>query len=170
MLNRVGDVVPTEQQVESLVEDVVAIQKRIEKFTVSLTREERVSSAKMRTGGEGVVGAVGQLAEEHEIALPQITVQGMTADLTLAQRLRPLAEAARQLSQRVDDTILTAQSECWWSATAFYTTLARVAAVSPTLQEALRPIVDFFAQGPRKKAPPATPSPSTPTTPTKSGS
>ena len=141
----------------------MAIQKKIAKFTVSLTSEERVGSAKMRTGGEGVVEAVGQLAEQHEIALPQITVEGMTADLTLAQRLRPLAEAARRLSQRVDDTILTAQSEAWWSATAFYTTLARVAAVSPTLQEALRPIVDFFAQGPRKKTPPPTP-PATPTT------
>ena len=159
MQNRVGDVIPSEKQVESLVEDIQAIQKKIEKFTVSLTSEERLASAKMRTGGEGVVAAVAQLAEQHEIALPQITVEAMMADLTLAQRLRPMAHAVRELSQRLDDTILTAQGECWWSATAFYTTLARVAAVSPALQQALRPIIDFFAHGPRKKpdAPPTPP-------------
>jgi hypothetical protein len=85
----------------------------------------------------------------------------VTGSLTLAQRLRPLAEASRQLSRRLDDTILNARSECWWSATALYTALARVATGNPELEAALAPVVDFFAIGKRKKQqqqpPPSTP-------------
>ena len=75
----------------------------------------------------------------------------MLADLTLAQRLRPIASAVDQLNQRLSDTLLEAQSECWWAATAFYTSLCRVAGADPALKAALKPIVDFFATGRRKK-------------------
>jgi hypothetical protein len=60
--------------------------------------------------------------------------------------------------RRLDDSILNARSECWWSATALYTALARVADGNPELESALAPVVGFFAIGKRKKPQPPTPS------------
>jgi hypothetical protein len=80
-----------------------------------------------------------------------------TPQLLLAKRLRPLANAATALSQRLDDTILQAQSECWWAATAFYSTLARISGANAKLAAALKPIIDFFAVGRRKAKAPALP-------------
>ena len=82
----------------------------------------------------------------------------MKADLLLAQRLRPLSVEveveAEALRQRLDDTVLEAQSECWWAATAFYTALSRMIYADPRLEAALGPIIEFFAVGRRKvKAP-----------------
>ena len=107
---------------------------------------------KMRTGGEPIVADIAKLASDHGITLPQITVDGMLADLALAQRIRPLASAIAQLNQRLSDTVLEAQSECWWAATALYTSLLRVSSGDPVLAAALKPIVDFFAVGRRKRA------------------
>ena len=62
---------------------------------------------------------VRDLSPGHQIALPRISVNDMTQDLVLAQRLAPLAALLETLSQKVTDTILQAQSECWWAAMAF---------------------------------------------------
>ncbi len=94
-------------------------------------------------------------ASSPRLALPKISVDGMKRDLLLAQRLRPLATQATKLAQRLDDTILEAQSECWWAATAFYSALARISGADAALQKAMEPIVAFFAVGRRKaKEPP----------------
>jgi len=67
-------------------------------------------------------------------------------------------DVTQQLLRRLEDTVTNAQSESWWAATALYTALARVAVASPELQAALRPVVEFFAIGRRKKTPaPVTP-------------
>jgi hypothetical protein len=105
----------------------------------------------MRTGGENIVAQVGALAQAHGITLPQVSVDGMLADLRLAQRLRPLASAVEQLSQRLNDTVPEAQSECWWATTALYTALSRVAGANASLESELKPVVEFFAAGRRKK-------------------
>ena len=105
---------------------------------MALSAEEQAATVKMRIGGDPIVADIAKL----------------TKDLTLAQRLRPLASAVEQLSQRLSDTVLEAQSECWWAATAYYTSLCRVADADPVLEAALRPIIDFFAVGRRKKPAP----------------
>ena len=154
MQDKVGTKVPSEKDVQKLVDDLKAIQAKIEEYTITLTSDERQTTTKMRIGGEGVVETIGSLAAEHKLSLPEISVEGMNADLLLAKRLRPLANAATGLAQRLDDTILQAQSEYWWAATAFYSTLARISGANANLQAALKPVVDFFAVGRRKpKAP-----------------
>lgn len=155
MQDKVGSNVPTEQEIQNLVDDLKALQAKVEAYTISLTTEERSATTKMRIGGEGVVGTIGTLATDHKLSLPEISVEAMNADLLLAQRLRPLASAAGAFAQRLDDTILEAQSECWWAATAFYTTLARLSGANATMQSALKPVVDFFAVGRRKPKAPA---------------
>ena len=152
MQDKVGSQVPTTDQIEQLVADVEAIAERIAAFTVTLAADERASTVKMRTGGEPIVADIAKLASDHGITLPQITVDGMLADLTLSQRIRPLANAVEQLNQRLSDTVLEAQSECWWATTALYTSLLRVSSGDPVLAAALKPIVDFFALGRRKRA------------------
>ncbi len=154
MVDKVGTKVPSEKDIQKLVDDLKALQAKIEEYTITLTSEERQATSKMRIGGEGVVEAIGGLATEHKLSLPEISVDAMNADLLLAKRLRPLATAAAALAQRLDDTILQAQSECWWAATAFYSTLARLSGANADLQAAIKPVVDFFAVGRRKpKAP-----------------
>lgn len=154
MQDKVGNQIPTTEQVNQLIADVATLSDSIAAFTVTLTAEERKSTVKMRIGGEAIVADISKLVQDNGITLPQISVDGMLADLTLAQRLRPLASAVDQLSQRLNDTVLEAQSECWWAATAFYSSLCRVAGANPVLEAALRPIIDFFAVGRRKKPAP----------------
>jgi len=114
------------------------------------------------------VALLSKLAEERGIVLPDISVAEMTASLTVAKMLRPLADTTRQMQQRLDDTITNAQSDCWWTATTLYTALARIAEGSPDLQVALQPAFSFFARGKRKKGPAPPVTPVTPVTPTKS--
>jgi hypothetical protein len=108
----------------------------------------------MRARGERVVELVGTLAARHQVALPRISVIDMNADLALAQRLAPLAQLLETLSQKVADTILQAQSECWWAAMAFYSALTRLSDVDPELEDALKPAVEFLARRPQSEAEP----------------
>ena len=154
--------VPTEKQVEALIAGVTAIQKQLEGFTISLTNAQRRATTKMRPGGEKIVAAVAKLAVERGLVLPEVNIDDMAASLELADRLRPLGDTTRALLRRLDDTITNAQSDCWWSATALYTMLSRVAAASPDLQAALQPATAFFARGKRRKGPATPVTPATP--------
>src|SRR5215212_978111 len=155
MKNRVGNVVPSDQEIQRLLKDVQNLAARIEKFTVTLSAEERQRTTKMRAQGERIVEMVGDLATRNEVSLPRISVEDMKDDLTLAQRLAPLAQALEGVSQTVSDTILQAQSECWWAATAFYTALSRLSDADAQLEGALKPAVEFFARRRRSEPLPA---------------
>jgi hypothetical protein len=153
MQNRVGSVIPSTQEIERLVKDVENLAAKIPKFTLTLSAEERLRTTKMRASGDRLVGLVSDLANRHEVALPRISVEDMNDDLQLAQRLMPLAMALASVSQTISDTILQAQSECWWAATAFYTALTRLSDVDPQLESALKPAVEFFARRRRTEPP-----------------
>ena len=155
MKNRVGNVMPSDPEVQRLVKDVQNLAARIEKFTVTLSSEERQRTTKMRAQGERIVEMVGDLATRNEVSLPRISVEDMKNDLTLAQRLAPLAQALESVSQTVSDTILQAQSECWWAATAFYTALSRLSNADAQLEGALKPAIEFFARRRRSEPLPA---------------
>ena len=116
----------------------------------------------MRPGGDAIVATLSKLAREREVAIPEISVESMNDNLALAQGLRPLADASADLTRRLEDTITHAQGECWWTATALYTALARVAEANPELEVALQPVVSFFAVRKRKKPQGKPPSSSTP--------
>jgi hypothetical protein len=149
MKNRVGSVIPSAEEIQQLMKDIERFAARSERFTRMLSAEERQRTTKMRVRGERIVALVGTLAARHQIGLPRISVDDMTGNLVLAQRLAPLAPMLEALAQKVSDTILQAQSECWWAAMAFYSALKRLSDVDPELEEALRPAVDFLARRPR---------------------
>ena len=117
--------------------------------------QERQRTTKMRAQGERIVEMVGDLATRNEVSLPRISVEDMKNDLTLAQRLAPLAQALESVSRTVEDTILQAQSECWWAATAFYTALSRLSDADAQLEGALKPAIEFFARRRRSEPLPA---------------
>ncbi len=157
MQDKVGQHVPSASQVEKLITELEKLASSTGKFTIALTTEERKHTLKFRPGGEKIVALLGQLVQKHGVSLPGVSVDGMNADLELATVLAPLDVAAAAFAQRVSDTRLEAESECWWAATAFYTALARTAESDPTLAAALKPVIEFFATGRRKKAATAPP-------------
>jgi hypothetical protein len=158
MQNRLGSVIPSDEDIQTLVKDIESVGTKLEKFTLMLSAAERRHTTKMRASGERIVELVGDLAVRHELALPRISVVEMKDDLTLARRLAPLEQAIAHLSQTVADTILQAQSECWWAATAFYTALTRLSDADPELEAALKPAVEFFARRRRSEPLEAEPS------------
>jgi hypothetical protein len=153
MEHRVGDPLPSEGDVDKLVNDVGTIRTKTEKFCVALTTEERKKAVKFREGGDAIVALVGKLLDEHGVTLPDVTRDGMTADVQLARRIEPLRASIASLLQLLDDTILEAQSEAWWAATAGYTALARMSKGNARLEADLRPAVEFFRLGKRTPKP-----------------
>lgn len=156
MQNRVGAVVPSEEEIQALVKDVQNLAAKVQRFTLMLSAEDRKRTTKMRARGERIVELVGDLAVQNQVSLPRISVADMKNDLALNQRLAPLAQALSNLSQAISDTMLQAQSECWWAATAFYSALSRLSDLDPQLETSLKPAVEFFARK-RKREPDAEP-------------
>jgi hypothetical protein len=148
--NRVGTFVPSEEEIQGLVKDVQTLAAKLQKYTLTLSAEDRRRTTKMRTRGEQIVELVGELAARNQVALPRISVADMKNDLALNRRLAPLAQELARISQEISDTMLQAQSECWWAATAFYSALARLSDADPQLESSLKPAVEFFAHRRRR--------------------
>lgn len=154
MQNKVGQTNPTTKQIQDIMNQLDQIDVTSEPFTTFLSTEERKAALKFRPGGEKIVALIAELAATYNTSLHGISIADMKADLQLSQDLAPMASKLEMLSQRVSGTVLEAQSECWYAATAYYTALARIASSDPKLQAALKPVVDFFATG-RRRAKPA---------------
>ena len=151
MDNRVGDPLPTETEIAKLVKEVSAIGATLEKTCVALTSDERKKAVKIRSGGDAIVAVIGRLLDDHGVTLPDVTRDDMNADIQLVRRLAPLRDALASVLQLVDDTVLEAESEAWWAATAGYTALHRMAKGNAKLEADLKPAVEFFRIG--KRAP-----------------
>lgn len=146
MDDKVGSDVPTEKQVKALIQKVNDLHDEIEKFTIKLTVDERRHQLRFRPGGEPIVALLGELSTKYGIALPDMPVEGMIDDLTLAQRLAPLASAVNLLGERLDDTLSQARSEAWQAATGNYSVLLRVSAANASLASEIAPAKSFFGR------------------------
>ncbi len=153
MEDRVGQNNPTSKDVQALIDELRALRKKTEKYTVSLTTDDRRSMGRLRPGAEAIVAALGTLAAKQELKLPKISLQGMKDDLDLQAILTPLLAELQSLTQRIEDTVVEAQTECWWAATAYYTALNRMSAADAELADALKPATEFFATGKRRGVP-----------------
>ena len=151
MENRVGDVVPSESEAMKLLAEVEALAKKIDKYGEALTQDERQRTLKPPVGSEAVTLLIAKLLEKHDVALPGLSAEDMRADLTLAQRLLPVAEALSALERKVQDVILQANHERWAATTAGYTALGRVMGASPALENEMRPALDLFGAGRKRK-------------------
>lgn len=155
MENKVGDEVPTEAEIVAAVKVIAELRAKLAKFTVKLTPEERRHLLRFRPGGERIVELIGGLAEKYDVTLPDMPVEGMRDDLTLAQRLAPLVREVNLLGEHLADTTAAAYSEAWQAATGNYSVLSRVSAANPALASELGPAKEFFATRKRKTTPPA---------------
>lgn len=150
MDNKVGTDVPSAEEIQELLEQTLAISAALEKYTIKLTPEDRRYLAPFLPGGEPVVQLVGDLAEKYGVVLPDMPVDGMRADLTLAQRLAPLVSQFALVLSRLEDTTAQGRSEAWQAATGNYSVLVRVSAANPSLAKELEPARAFFARKRRK--------------------
>ena len=162
MQDRVGAKVPTDEQVAGWLATIKKLQQEMEPYGVSLTPEERRHTLKFRPGGEAIVHALAVSVRGHEVALPGITADGMEADLSVVEKLKPVRDAAEALYQFADDTILEASSECWYAATAYYTALSRMITGYPDIKAVVAQVASLFATGRRKQATPVSPPPAKP--------
>jgi hypothetical protein len=150
MEDRVGTNMPSDAEVQQLEKDLASVRQRLEKYCVTLTPKERKGLLKMRPGGEAIAALVGRLATDHGVTLPGANTPAMNADLELARRLQRVETEVAKVRRLVRDTVLEAQSEAWWAATALYTALNRTRSSQPSLEADLQPAVAFFATGRRK--------------------
>jgi len=153
MQDRVGSKIPTEEQISGWLTKIKQLQQEITPFGVGLTPDERRHTLKFRLGGEPIVHGLAAAVRNHDVALPGVTADGMEADLTLAQKLKPVRDAAESLYQFADDTILEATSECWYAATAYYTAFSRMVSSFPDIKALVSEVALFFAR--RRRQPEA---------------
>lgn len=151
MENLVGDHLPSEAEVGKLVKQLEDVAHKLEAFTIKLTPDARRMLPKFRPGGDEVVARVATLAKKHDVDNDDTPVAGMSADLALVRRLAPLVSAATQLAERLDDTTLQAQGECWHAATSLYSLLMARAKNNAALASELADTRAFFATGRRAK-------------------
>ena len=157
MENRVGDKIPEAAESAALVEQTKNMGAALEEYSVLLTPEERQRALKMPGGGADIAQLVVSLLRKHKVALPNISADDIEADLLLASRLRPLIPALERVLRLAGDGILEAESEAWYSTTAGYTALVRLSGTDAALLADLKPAMDFFGVGRKRK--PRTPAP-----------
>lgn len=151
MDNRVGDELPSETEAEKLVKDVEAIAKKIDKYGDSLSPDERQRALKPPDGSEPITELIASLIAKHKVSLPGVGADDMLADLTLARRLAPLTRAIAHLERKVQDVVLQANAERWAATTAGYTTLVRAMGANPELENEMKPALQFFGVGRKRK-------------------
>jgi hypothetical protein len=115
-------------------------------FGVRLTLDERKRTLKFRPGGERIVELMVAIATRYGVKLPGVSVEGLAADHALSKGLEPVRDAAESVYQLLDDTVLEAQSESWFSTTAFYSALSRMVDAFPDIKGAIDEAAIFFAR------------------------
>jgi hypothetical protein len=151
MENRVGDEVPSEVEAMKLVKDIEAIGKRIDKYGVDLSPDERSRALKPPDGSEATTQLMAKLVAKYKLTLPGVAADEMLADLALAQRLGPVVMAIAALERKVQDAVLQANHERWSATTAAYTALVRAMGANPALENELKPAMEFFGVGRKRK-------------------
>lgn len=153
MENRVGDHIPSENEIQAEVKALDAIRKRTDAFGCSLSVDERRTRTRFRPGGEKIVSDIARIAKKYGVDNDDTPVDGMLADLALAKRVRPAAAAAQAIADRFGDTEMEAESECWHACTALYSQLLERANNNAELRAELAETKGFFATGRRRKLP-----------------
>lgn len=120
----------------------------------ALTPVQKRHAAKLRKGGEKILGQLGNLAKQQQIESPSLNVDSMNAALGKAQALQPLADRLATFAKHVQDVIFSAESEAMVDGLQFYAVLQRRATTDSELNAALQPVGAFFAyRRPAKKEP-----------------
>ncbi|HEY2516449.1 MAG TPA: hypothetical protein VGI39_36515 [Polyangiaceae bacterium] len=110
----------------------------------ALTRAEIQRSAKLRKGGEETVHTIAALSDKFGLTVPSQPTTTMVDRINQAQSLVALHKELVTMTKHVSDAMFQAQSEAWSKATVHYSMLRRLSREDGSLNEALKPVVDFF--------------------------
>lgn len=151
MENKVGDKQLNAQDAADLLAKAKDILATLKAHGITATSDDRRRRLKPRRGAEPHIQRVLDLAKKHGVALQDIPLEGVSADLTLAAQLQPVEDELRVALQTAEDTGAQAASEAWEAFLAYYGVLSAMGQRDPGLAAELSTVVDFMAHGPRKK-------------------
>jgi len=151
MENRVGDNVPSADEMAALLQDMRSVVERIKKFGIILDSAERQRILHWRRGAEPHIQTVHDLAEKHGVKLPKIPLTGMLNDVALAKQMHPFVETMRAGLTLAEDTAGQAESEAWEAFLAYYGVLSGMASRDADIAAELSSVTEFMANGSRKK-------------------
>ncbi|HRI72276.1 MAG TPA: hypothetical protein PK156_48915 [Polyangium sp.] len=157
MDNKVGDNGLTAQEVAELLTQAKAISNKLKAHGIALTTDDRKRLLHGRRGASEHIQRVVDLATKYGVSLANVPLGGIANDLKLEQQLQPIEEELRVALQIAEDTGAQASSESWEGFLAYYGVLSSMAQRMPDVAADLASVVEFMAQGPRKKSPPKAP-------------
>lgn len=153
MDNKVGDNALNAQEAADLLAQAKSIAAKLQAHGITLTVDERKRTLRARRGADVHVQRVVDLATKHGVALPNIPLASLSNDLQLANQVQPIEDELRVALQIAEDTGRQASSEAWEAFLAYYGVLSSMAQRMPDLAAELATVVEFMANGPRKKSP-----------------
>jgi hypothetical protein len=153
MDNKVGDHVPSVKAVADLVQQLKDILDKLKSFGVILSDDERKRLLHARREADPMVKRVHDLAVKYGVAIPSIPLQDMINDMTLRERVHPIADVVRATLTVVVDTEAEAESEMWQAFLAYYGVLSSMSGRLPDLASELETVTTFMSNPRRRKAP-----------------
>jgi hypothetical protein len=112
----------------------------------ALSAKDRIRSVKLRKGGEKVIPTITALSEQFGIVVPMVPTSAITSNLDKSKQLVAAQKQLEAVAKHLSDAIFAAQSDGWEGATLHYTVLKRLAKMNGSLETALAPVTQFFAQ------------------------
>ncbi len=100
-------------------------------FIVNLTQEERQVMLKMGDKSEAFVNNSLTYAQQNpNLIPPYLNITEMQSDMALIGMLSPIFNTVKQLSEKLDDTVMALGSESFYAALTFYNTVKNAAKVN----------------------------------------
>jgi hypothetical protein len=152
----------TDAEVETCLQHLQAIADVLAPYAVTLTTAQRRSTTKLRKGGEKIIPLMGRMAKRAGIASSVVNVEVMQKQVDLANALVPLLAQAKELTDTIGDTVLSANSNAWGSATTLHRVLKAVTERKPKMRRSMQVVSKAFAiqranaksaKAPKKSAP-----------------
>lgn len=123
MLQNKVDAEVKESAKKEILDAINLIDKKLP-FLVALTPDDRREMPKMGNKTHSFVNKALEVASQNEEILPRyFKVDDLKKDMELVNALSSVSLALSQLSQKVDDTIMTAGSEAYIAALVVYRSL-----------------------------------------------
>jgi hypothetical protein len=113
--------------------------------TQTLTAKQRKAATRTRKGMEKVIPTLATLSTEHGVSVPKQPTSQMTSNLELSKQLDPVQSKLTALLTLVQDTMDSAGSSSFNTASTLYGMLQKVAHRDSQLKSQLAPVKEFFA-------------------------
>jgi hypothetical protein len=110
-----------------------------------LTVKQRKAATRSRKGMEKVIPTLANLSSEHGVSVPKQPTSDMTSNLALVTQLESVQQKLTGALTLVGNTVDSARSSSWTTATTLYGMLQKVAHRDSQLKSQLAPVKEFFA-------------------------